>query len=181
MKLVIPYTKLELATELYLLDKTVESFEFEVEYKDVSSDHWAYTRVLEELWEQGESFVLMEHDIVPWPGAMSAIAKCHFPWCFYGYTPDTDYLGNRAAPFGLVKFSKDFIQRYYDVWTEMRSYYKSDYEYVWMEHDKWLLQYVVPRKGSNSCDSYRPHQHSPSVFNANSKLLESSQSVRDQG
>ena len=163
MKLVVPHTGVRPTTQLYLdqlevLDPVVQ----EVEYKDVSSDHWAYTRVLEQEWQQRESFVLMEHDTIPWPGAITQIWRCPYDWCFYGYTPDIDLVENGCAPFGLVKIGAPIIKTFPEVWSKMREYYDEDYELAWMYHDIWMFDYIV-----NKLKGPKPHQHYPSVFNAN--------------
>ena len=44
-----------------------------------------YGSLLTELWDAGEPFVLVEWDIVPWPGALDALEVCEQPWCGYPY------------------------------------------------------------------------------------------------
>lgn len=161
MKVIVPTTGLRPATMLYINDKVVDpGAEYEV--VDVSSDHWAYTRVLEKRWSEGESFVLLEHDVVPWPGAITSVWNCPYPWCFYGYTPNIDLVENGCAPFGLVKISDKLISDFPEVWSKMREYYEEGYEYAWMYHDIFMFDYIV-----NQLKGPKPHQHWPSVFNAN--------------
>lgn len=167
MKVFIPMTQLQPATEIYTLDKTVDPGA-DYTQVDVSSDSLAYTRYLEGRWQQRDSFVNMEHDVVPWPGAINQIWYCPYPWCFYGYVPDVDCVENNCAPFGLVKFSSELIKTFPEVWSKMREYYAEDFEYVWQYHDVWMFEYVV-----NKLEGPRPHQHYPAVFNANPKILES--------
>lgn len=163
MKLYIPNTGVRTTTQLYLNQLNVlDPGVGEVVYKDVSEDQWSYTKVLEELWQQGETFALMEHDMVPWPGAITQIINCPYPWCFYGYTPDIDLVENGCAPFGLIKISAKLIEEFPEVWTRMRAYFDEDFEFAWMHHDTFMFDYIV-----NQQKGQKPHQHFPSVFNAN--------------
>lgn len=166
MKIFIPTTGIRQATEIYTRDKVAEPGAV-YETVDVSSDHWAYTRYLEQRWQEGETFVNMEHDIVPFPGAITQIWNCPYNWCFYGYVPDVDLVENGCAPFGLVKFSKDFINSTQGLWRMMREYYDENYEYVWQCHDVFMFHKLVKERGQ-----WKPHQHFPAVFNANPSILE---------
>lgn len=163
MRVFVPYTRLSEATKAYLEDKTVEmSGELKVEFVDVSRDRWAYTDFLQSRWDEGEAFINVEHDIVPWPGSLTAMKYCPCDWCFYGYIPGIDCVENNCAPFGAVKFSSRLIAQTPNIWREMREYY-ADYEFVWQHHDTWMFNYVVELKKTRS--TYSPHQHWPPVFN----------------
>lgn len=162
MKVYVPATEVQLATRLYMQNQLVEK-DVQYEIVDVYLDPWAYTGHLEECWHRGETFVNLEHDIVPWPGAITAITECTEPWCFYGYVPEIDCVKNGCAPLGLAKITSELIKLYPDVWKVMREYYTPlDYEYVWQQNDIWLFDYIVNQKKGAP-----PHQHFPSVFNAN--------------
>lgn len=58
------------------------------------------------LWDAGEPFVLVEWDIVPWPGAIDRLAACEAGWCSHRYPlhlrPDGS--ANVALSFGIGKF-----------------------------------------------------------------------------
>lgn len=46
---------------------------------------YSYDRLFRQLWGAGEPFILVEHDIVPWPGALAQLWSCPEPWCGYAY------------------------------------------------------------------------------------------------
>lgn len=68
---------------------------------DVSGAPTSYTRLLECLWAAGEPFAVVEHDIVPHPGALAELEACDRPWCAFGYP----YLGGTHAGLGCARFS----------------------------------------------------------------------------
>jgi len=46
-------------------------------------DDDSYPRLLERLWREGGDFILVEHDVVPWPGAIAELASCPRQWCAF--------------------------------------------------------------------------------------------------
>jgi hypothetical protein len=66
-------------------------------------DDLAYARLLTDLWHRGESFCLVEHDVVPWPGAVSLLFTCPEPWCGYLYA------GVAAGGLGCVRFAAGLL------------------------------------------------------------------------
>ncbi len=49
----------------------------------VGDDDYAYARLVEALW--GESFILVEHDIVVGPDTLRELIDCPEPWCGFPY------------------------------------------------------------------------------------------------
>lgn len=50
-------------------------------YEIVHTDDGHYGRVIADHWERGEPFIVVEHDICPWPGAIGALIDCSHSWC----------------------------------------------------------------------------------------------------
>jgi hypothetical protein len=44
-----------------------------------------YAHLVAELWQGGETFVIVEDDIAPWPGAIRAMLDCPHHWCGHHY------------------------------------------------------------------------------------------------
>jgi len=44
-------------------------------------DDLHYGRVMASLWERGSEFITIEHDVVPWPGAIAQLWGCPQLWC----------------------------------------------------------------------------------------------------
>lgn len=52
---------------------------------DLTGSDTAYTELMQKLWRAGESFAIVEHDIVPWRGALAELDDCDEPWCAFEY------------------------------------------------------------------------------------------------
>lgn len=163
--LFVPATDLREATRLYLHTMALEPGQIDPVVVDVSASPWAYNTHLADRWREGRGFVNMEHDIVPWPGAITAMWRCPEPWCAYGYLPDLNM--NGASMLGLTKFAAPVIAALPDVWTDMRATYDADPrmdDYTrWATCDMWFTDYALKR--GLAC-----HQHTPAVFNANPNI-----------
>jgi hypothetical protein len=53
------------------------------------------------LWDRGDPFIICEHDIIPWPGAVAKLADCRECWCTHRYPL---HVGNVARSFGIGKY-----------------------------------------------------------------------------
>ena len=105
-----------------------------------------YGRALAAIWAQGEEFCLIEHDIVPWPGALEAIAGCEEPWCVYDYPFHPGRIGNAL---GCLRVSKDVVREFPDLSKE------------WVSVDWKELEGVVRKAISTASGRRKPHRHSP--------------------
>lgn len=61
---------------------------------------FAYDRLFRRLWAEGEPFILVEHDILPWPGAVQQLWTCDREWCGFPYY----IFGEMRVQLGCVKF-----------------------------------------------------------------------------
>lgn len=61
-----------------------------------------YAMNLSTLWGMGEGFVLVEHDVVPWPGAVQELTDCESDWCRFRYPKG----GRLIRSLGCCKFSE---------------------------------------------------------------------------
>lgn len=68
---------------------------------DNSATGFAYGRNFADLWEKGEPFIHLEHDIVPWPGAITQLQECPEPWCVH---ESVIYAGRVFMGFGIGKY-----------------------------------------------------------------------------
>lgn len=89
------------------------------EVRIVDQDDFAYGRLLQEVWrdalEFGYGFTLVEHDVVPWPGALYALWGCTWGqgWCGYDYLLGT--CNNLGGGLGCLHFRYEFIARHADL------------------------------------------------------------------
>jgi len=151
----VPHTHVREATRVFLAHQ-----KHPIHYVDVSGDRAAYAEYFQARWDERETFISLEHDIVPWPGAIEELVACREPWCFFGYDAGIDCAADRCAPFGLVKFDARLIAAVPDVWREMRTAFAGDAN-MWMYCDVFMHRYTAEGRG------IPPHQHYPAVLNAN--------------
>lgn len=84
---------------------TAEGVEFEVA---LCSSPFRYGEAVADRWQDGTGFILLEWDIVPWPGALTAIWECSRLLCRYPYPA----AGESDFTLGCVKFSAELTRRY---------------------------------------------------------------------
>src|SRR5216117_825998 len=98
MKIVVPFSKNCKALESVRIALDQENLvpEYVLMEKEDS-----YHDLLKRLWGQGETFVINEHDIIPWPGAIAQLEACDHPWCTHMYRCAAGWIGNGL---GLAKF-----------------------------------------------------------------------------
>lgn len=95
----------------------------------------AYYDLLAALWAAGESFAIVEHDVVVHPSAPLELASCPSDWCGFPY----DYCGLVTYGLGCVKFSEALIARHPD--AMLRVGVMSDDRHPkrhWCRLDAWL-------------------------------------------
>ncbi len=70
-----------------------------------------YSKLITKLWGSGEGFVVVEHDIAPWFGAIAQLESCPRDWCMFRY-PDG---GTLSRGLGCTKFSDRLVREYPDL------------------------------------------------------------------
>jgi hypothetical protein len=164
-RIYVPYTRLSEATRCFLASP--HTAPVPVVMMDCSCDDWAYNDYLIEVWAKGKDFINFEHDIVPWPGAIQELLACPYPWCFFGYQDQVkDLAASGAAMFGLVRFRAPILTALPQVWTDRKAMGEGPegWPVPWRGMDTHFFTYATQR-------GYRPHQHYPSVMNANPGIL----------
>jgi hypothetical protein len=61
-----------------------------------------YYELVKSLWAKREPFIINEHDVIAWPGAIAGIANCSEPWCTFSYRSEAGWISDGL---GLVKFN----------------------------------------------------------------------------
>lgn len=117
MKIVVPYTTLDPATELVL------SSHGDVTFERLDA-FFTYIELLRELWQERQPVVIVEHDIVPWPGALEELWACPGRWCSYSYR----LLGGVGIfhGFGCTKLTGELMQATPTVWDEPGEWHTLD-------------------------------------------------------
>ncbi len=140
MKVVVPYTRVHPITKAVL-----DSYQLPVWYAHLEGEY-AYGELLRELWATREPVVIVEHDIVPWPGCLQELDGCPAEWCTCSYR----YKGGVGIShmLGCAKLSTALMDGLPDLWNEACH---------WSECDRRLF-FAARELGKE------PHQHRPAVL-----------------
>lgn len=87
--------------------------------------HFGYSRLVRDEWNAGlGGFVVVEDDVVPWPGALREFARCEHDWCAFevprgivSYEPRSGF----AVGLACVRFSDALVGRYRADWPDCHS------------------------------------------------------------
>jgi hypothetical protein len=133
LPVLVPATREESLASLALLAERVPHEEV------VMHDDLDYARELQRRWASG-GFIIVEHDIVPWPGALRELDECPHEWCRFPYPIG----GSLAGTLGCVKFGSKLTARM---------------EYTALANWRWLDGVVLEMLGGFE----RCHAHAPPV------------------
>ncbi len=111
-----------------------------------------YYSLLKSLWAKGEQFVINEHDIIPWPGAIHELEECSEPWCTFPYRSAAGWLRNGL---GLVKFDPARLPNIFVEPFKITHWRNLD-----MQVARRIEKHVISA-----------HVHSPAVTNLNPELF----------
>ena len=105
MKILVGYGRPD-AWELKAVRRNLDVQGIAYEAVDCSGDEHAYVDLLESTWNEGGGFIVVEHDILPWPGALAELEACSEDHCMFPYIQ-----GDRLSGFlGCTKFSAELTQ-----------------------------------------------------------------------
>jgi hypothetical protein len=78
---------------------------------DVSSSDLAYYGALYDMWLRGETFAILEHDVVCRPDVIEQFEECPEPWCAFGYADicHPRCMDAWANALGCVRFRKELV------------------------------------------------------------------------
>jgi hypothetical protein len=125
----------------------------------------AYAQLMVELWRDGESFVLVEDDIAPWPGAIGQLCDCTHYWCGFHYTLPGRWDPDDEGPYKSLWGTSGCIKVTDDVLRAAPSLYKRFETHSWQTLDVALsaaLRHVVGLEATSAAF----HVHGPPVAHA---------------
>lgn len=122
----------------------MDDYGLPVSYRELKRDD-DYRMLLRELWAEREDVVIVEHDVVPWPGSIEELWQCPCAWGTYSYRMHGGI--GIAHGFGCAKLTTRLMDAVPDVW-EMPG--------MWNVLDQRLF-YDARGRG------IEPHMHRPPV------------------
>lgn len=147
MRVVVPYTRLHPVTKAVL-----NSYGLPVEYMPLPEPD-SYRQLLADLWRRREPVVIVEHDVVPWPGAIEELAACPCAWGSNTYLLHGGYGVHHG--FGCTKLTPALMEATPYVW---------DTSTPWHDLDAHLL-FAARDVG------FDPHPHRPPVVHLSVREL----------
>lgn len=152
LPILIPTTRTGTAAALALTMEGLEVTEVAM------SDRLHYARTFTEQWQSGRGFILVEHDVVPWPGALRQLDACAEELCAFEYPSSAIVDEPRSGwtvSLGCTKFSSALLERVpYDVGWQNRG---------WDELDGAVFATLQGKATM--------HLHSPPVAHAKARTL----------
>jgi hypothetical protein len=153
MKIYIPYTEIQPATRIALI-----GYEYIPKFL---LGEYGYQQYFKDRWDDGESFINIEHDCVPWGGSIDELENCPELWCCFDYSLPNHKLRSleeevNGIPLGLMKISGNMIKQLKGCWDKPVFWYQCDIHLT-----KTALEHGL-----------KVHQHYPSIINANAVLAE---------
>lgn len=148
IKIFIPYTEIQPATKIALIGYNYTPIEVKGDF--------GYSNYFKDRWEEGQTFINLEHDVVVYPGALKALWDCPEEWCVYDYHLPNHWSRNleievNGIPLGCMKISDKMIEKTKALW---------DTAVIWNKCDQHLTKCHL-----------KIHQHHPGIVNANPSLL----------
>jgi hypothetical protein len=92
-----------------LTEQSLAKYAPDAEMHYVGTRHDAYRELLEEVWRDGESFLVVEHDIELSEGLVEGFAACSEPWCAAKYVVGSDPNGFIETSLGCTRFSAELL------------------------------------------------------------------------
>ena len=148
MRLVVPYTSLHPETAA-ALDASGQAYEAVRMYGDDG-----YFALLSGLWAAGDTFAVVEQDIVVGPETLPSLAGCSLDWCSFGFP----YMRSDAYHgLGCVRFSAALLACVPDAMDRVALMSDETHDARhWCRLDAWLAQ-VLTASGE------KRHEHLPPV------------------
>lgn len=160
--ILVPHTKLHPQTSAAL--EALPEQDWRVELVDCTDDNWAYQAAFCRRWRARQTFVIVEHDLVPAVDQLTELRDCPEPWCTQPYTHPYHEAKHHVAifeAFGVVKFEGSFIARWPQLTTEILDINLTDNKFArWIQLDSRFLS-VALKHGLNrhKHQSVVPHWH----------------------
>jgi hypothetical protein len=149
MRVVVPYAPGRLHS---VTRRVIESYELSTEWVELR-DYDDYRKLLRRIWDDGRTVVLIEQDVVPWPGAIEELYHCMGEWCSCAYRLFGGY--GVYHHLGCTKLSSELMKKLPDVWNEPRPWNVLD------AHLRWEANRI----------GVHPHPHRPPVIHLSEREI----------
>jgi hypothetical protein len=113
----------------------------------------SYWELLSSLWCAGETFCIVEQDVIVRHDSLAELARCQNPWCAF----PVPYMGTEYAGMACVKFADSLMGMCPNALDQVAEMSNPDHpKRHWCTQDAWLQQ-VLAKAGAVRC------QHAPAL------------------
>jgi hypothetical protein len=147
--MVVPYVEGRLHT---LVPQLLSTYGFDPQYVKLVGDD-GYQRLMKCLWRDKQDVVIVEQDILPWPGAIEELIACECAWGTYTYR--TNNAIGVSHMLGCAKLTAGLMQVTDGIWDQWCR---------WSEIDQTLFFAAQNQL-------IQPHLHRPAVIHVNPREL----------
>lgn len=145
-RIVVPYATTQ---DTWLITRqNLQAQGIEAEYVDVTGRGSGYPDLFRQLWADGEPFILVEHDILPWHGALNLLDECEEPYCGFVYQ----------------------VRNHLETWLGCTKFEPARLGEVPLPPELDFWQFDVPVTAELANAGYRKHVHGPAVVHINPGL-----------
>ncbi len=146
LNIFLPFTDVQPATLISLIGYDYLPVKLEGDF--------GYSQFFRDRWNEGKTFINVEHDSVIYPGAIEALLNCPEELCAFDFHlpihRQRQLIPGQAFPLGLIKISDSLIAKNPNFWND---------PIKWDVCDQHLATLNIV------------HQHTPGIVNANPALL----------
>lgn len=147
MKLIVPYTA---KIRPVVSETLVKLYKLNPIFEYVGNGDFEYYHLLKRMWLEHEDFVIVEHDVLPWPGAVEELFQCPYNWCSLGYKINVTSTGRAGYgayhTFGCAKFSTGLMDAMPKVWDSFESRHWSHLDAQFATHATAICQSPHPHR-----------------------------------
>jgi hypothetical protein len=141
MRVVQPYTHVDERVREALLAAFPANAKFNgLGFVDVADADTAYWQLLHSLWAEGETFCIVEHDVIVREDTIGELAACPDEWCAFEILI---YNGIPWAGLGCMKFGSTLIEQVPDLLDAISTL--SDHSHPrkhWCRLDAWIQNHL---------------------------------------
>lgn len=158
MRILIPYTELQPATRRALL---AYAHDHQLDFVHLDDPEYGYGRLLQQVWAQGETFAIVEHDIVVNPGTIADFDSCPELYCAAPYAWTTQV----GPALGCTRFRTELLESVPDAIDQVLATPSA-----WGEPGHFRqLDVFLMRRVLRDQHGLQPHVHLPPVEHLNPK------------
>jgi len=157
-RVLVPYTKATEKVQAVIDCLRIQYVQPEAVKVDTGDAYW---KMLRDAWSDGREFMVVEHDVMVWPGSVAFLFSCDMDWCVL---PTLCHGRMYTTSLGAMRFGATMIQRNPGLWDRISS--------EWMYLDAHLSEEM-------GWPFITPHAHYPAAAHLNESQWPNDISMRE--